>query len=406
MDFSFIPSKLIMAKEDVKKRHHRIGEASKVEQNHELHQFILYLVQLDKSDLEKEAYVLTNKEAEQLAGYIPYNFYKVDLSNLFYIFQVRSNLRLCSVLFYAWQNSFDKPECNIFMGSLIEQDENFMALMSGCHMTHQKWSWILQQDSIPLAYVKEAFLAKNPECHSLEERLEYLGVQPSSALAIKCGLLFYTFCEKEDYIETGDLKLVEILKKYDDASRKQLLINFIEKMPLSEMKKFLHLVDCFTEVTGKQNSLRFNNYFSGVPNDIIRKYIDWINICRINQIFGSDERSLFWEKYHYEDVNKHSYSNSILMEFENYVAIEFLGQAKGPAYIYKKEYFDQNLRNSFNISLYDNSSLRNYLYRKTQYVDNARNLRNITGTRLPHNIGWTVKFSEILMINHITECLW
>lgn len=408
MEFNFIPTKLIMAKEEVKKRHSRISEPGRVEQNNELYHFIKHLAQLNERDLEKEAYALTNKEVEQLAGYIPYNFYKVDLSNLFCIFQMRSNLRFCSVLFYAWQNSFDKSECNVLMQKLVEWDENFKRLISECHMTSQKWSWILEQDNIPLAYGKETRLVNNREANSLKDKLSYLGIKPNSALAIKCERLFYTFCEKEDYIAAGELKLLDILKKQDDSYQRMFLTNFLEKMPLPEMKKFLRLADYFVRNTGDKNSTQFKRYFMGFEYRIIRKYIDWINVYKINKIFGNDERSLFWEKYHYEDVNKHSYSNSIVMEFEKYVAIEFLGQANGPAYIYKKEYFDKNLRNSFHIKRYDNISLRRYLYNSTQYADNARNLRDITGTRLIHNPnpGWTDKFSDVLLRNQITERLW
>lgn len=408
VEFCFVPQKLMKANQVIKQKHSRVSEPKNLRPNPELHKLIVYLSQLDATKVEQEALALTNKEMEDIAGYIPYNFYRVSLKNLFHIFQIRSNERLCLILFHAWQNAFDQSGCNFFMETLLLEDKNFKEIILKTHFTEQKFSWILKQKNIPLEYGKEAQRLKRPELVGLKEKLTYFGIKSTSNLAIQCEFLWYVFCKKEDYLLIKEYELLKIIQKYDEKIKKVFLLNFLSELSLEELKKFSSLAEYFSGITGENRSKEFNLYFADFEQRYVRKFVDWINICKINKIFGKDERSVFWEKYHYEDVKKYSYSNSIIMEFENYVAIEFLGQANGPAYIYKKDYFDKNLRNAFVLRLYDNKALRQYLYKNTQYEDGARRLRNAIGTRLKHlpNPGWSSIFADVLINNNITERIW
>ena len=87
------------------------------------------------------------------------------------------------------------------------------------------------------------------------------------------------------------------------------------------------------------------------------------------------------------------------------MAIEFLGQASGPWYIYKKDYFEHNVRRLFKIYGYEATELKSYLFNNTDYVKNAEVFGNANGIRRVHlpNPGWQRKFDSVLIKNRITE---
>ena len=405
MEFNYIPSKLIKAKQEIVEQHANIGEPKILEPNLEIMRLILRLTKLDEKSVYSESLVLTKKELEIIAGYIPHNFYDVKLDNLFQILQIRNSLKLCNILLYEWQNSYDNQECNDFLKLLIKKNEYIGKIISGWNLTACQFIKFLDSENIPVAYGRTAVLLNDTCYTNLNERLEYLGIRSNSKLSNMCNFLFFTFCSRQDYLLIGENELLSFVNKYDENTLKVFLNNFLNKLSLQELKNFKRIAEYFLHLTGENRSEKFNNYFLPFDEVIIRKYVDWINIYKINKIFGTDERSRFWEKYHHELVTNFIYSNSVVMEFENFVAVEFLGQAMGPAYIYRKNYYNVAVRDSFEKRLYDNAGLRSHLLHNTEYVNGARNLNGITGSRLIHNPnpGWQDTFKIVLLNNRITE---
>lgn len=405
MEFNFVPKHLIESKNEIIAKHSNIGQTRNVQNNYDFMKLVKYLADIDKEKIYGEALILTNKEMKMIAGYLPHNFYKVRLENLFQIFLLRTNLQLNKILFYEWQNSFDIPEFNAFLQILLRESGSFKEIIEGCHLTEQKFSAFLRQENIPIAYGKEIMSLESLKSQTFKDRLKYIGIRSTSRLSKECEFIFFVFCGKNDYLEIGDKELVSVIDKYNDKLKKQFLLNFLEKLSMEELNKFQRLAEYFLKLTGENHSERFYHFFTEFNSILVRKYIDWTNTYKIHKIFKNDERSVFWEKYHHELVVNYTFSDSVVMEFENYIAVEFLGKAMGPLYVYKKEYFDKYIRNSFAHNLFDNSTLRSYLLNETEYVKNAMHLRNITGTRLVHNPnpGWQSKFDRLLLENNITE---
>lgn len=396
---------LMKAKEEIISRHTGIGESLQVTADLGIMNMIKRLVSLSKDKAGEEALLLTKRNLEVIVKYLPHNYYKVQMDNLFLIYRLRCNLKLGWLLFFEWQNAYDNYECNEFLKTFVEESSDFEEIMNLNHFTIQKFRDIISSDNIPIAYGKAAVALKDLQLKKLKEKLGYLGIRESSRLSEDCNALFYVFCTEKDYLEIREKEVLVFVEKCDDIIRKKFLENFLEKLSLLYLKKFNRIAEYFIQITGENYSKKFNSYIGFLDSVLIRKYADWINIYKINKIFGDDERSAFWDKYHYKQVTKYIYSDSVVMEFERYIAVEFLGRSMGPLYIYEKEYFEKYVRKVFKTRRYDNMELRSYLLNQTDYLKNAEKLDKIKGIRLVHlpNPGWQSKFHGVLVKNHITE---
>lgn len=187
--------------------------------------------------------------------------------------------------------------------------------------------------------------------------------------------------------------------KYGVEYLRLFLDNFLETYTLRELvdKKFMNLARILMEHTGENGTQKWKTFFENVGYSIESKYNYWINIYKIDEIFGLDERSNFWRNYQFEFVKKYNYSNSIVMEFKNHYVVEFLGKANGPMYVYRKMdgYFEKNVRYWFTI--YNNQEIRRKLYAE----------QNFAMARMPHlpNPGWWGKFSDFLRRNKIAKTI-
>lgn len=94
MDFRFVPKNLIMAKNEIAARHTEIEEVILAETDFSLMNMIKRLASLNLKEAEKEALVVTKKELEAIARYLPHNYYKVRMDSLFLIFRLRCNEKL------------------------------------------------------------------------------------------------------------------------------------------------------------------------------------------------------------------------------------------------------------------------------------------------------------------------
>lgn len=405
MEFSFVPTNLIKAKEEIISRHIGVGEPLQVDNDFDFMKMIKRIASLSIKEAENEALILTKKNLEMIARYLPHNYYKVRLENLFLVFKLRCNLNRNWILFYEWQNAYDNQEFNAFFANFILKNDDFEKIMQSNHFSIQKFRDILLDDCIPIAYGKIALTLGKESSKKINDKLKYLGIKENSRLSEDCNYLFFTFCTLNDYLTAGEQELLIRVRRYDDVIRKKFLCNFLTELSLVHLKHFNRIAEYYLGLTGENHSEKFNTYFYNFNPILIRKYVDWINIYKINKIFGDDERSVFWEQYHHEAVTKYAYSNAVVMEFKDHVAIEFLGQASGPFYIYKKEYFEHNVRKLFKIYGYEATELKSCLYNNTDYVKNAELFGNANGIRRVHlpNPGWQRKFNSVLIRNRITE---
>lgn len=405
MQFDFIPHKLIKEKNQIIIRHSHLADTKEITPNNDLKNFIFDLVKLETYEIKSKAMVLTRQEMTLLAKYLPYNFYNVNMKNLFEIFLLRVNKSLCTYLFWEWQNSYDNNECNLFLHQLLNQNEDFRNIIKECHLTVELFHKLLNESTPPIFLGQEFVKMMQISKEEIREKLSYFGIKYASNFAKKCEDFFYIFCMRKDYLGVTDNDLLLYIKKYTYDQRKLFLKNFLAELRLKDLAKFNLIAEYFLIEAGENKSENFRKYFDTFPSLLVSKYVDWTNTYKLHKLFENDERSLFWSRYHHEVITKYEQSNCVVMNFKTYVAIEFLGRAMGPCYIYSKKYFEDKIKQSHVLKEYDNQRLRKYLYNNTDYSSTTYNIIRVNGIRLVHNPnpGWQRNFDKVLMDNDITE---
>lgn len=397
MAFSYVPKRLKMAREDIALVHKYINESPKITKNEELRQLIVSLVSLDAIKVKVTAQVLSNKELDMVAGYIPHNYFNVDMKNLFTIFSARTTDRLCGILFNQWQDSYNNEKCNVFLREIIKWDEHLIVLAQKNHMNEEMFDSVLQDKDIAFRFGKELQKRKYVTARTLAERLTYFGIRDDSQLCRDCEFLFYTYCDKVDYLNIPKLDLLDLVKRYNrrgTSTLKAFLQNFLGKLELKELIGFRQLAVFLQGIIGDNANAKdkFEKFFIGFDPVLLRKYINWINLYKVEEFFGNDERSQLWKQYRFESVRRFNYSNAVIMEFEKYYAVEFLGQAMGPIYIYEKGYFERNLAQRFKNN--NNLEMRSILLHSSSWF-----------YRKEHRGYWQGDVHRTLINNKITERL-
>ncbi len=383
MEFSFKPKQLMTAQKEIAVLHKskkELLESIKVEDDEEFKKLINDLVKMDRFSLAVRIGALSEEKIWRITGYLPYNFYNVDMSNLFSIFIKMADENLCDILYKQWQNSYNNIKCNEFICLLLKNNEVFRKYISGTHLNIEAIAGIFNDSLedpgiIVNRFGSEVMNYPFTEKKTMAEKFNFFGINENSKLYKDCKELFYTYCGKEDYLNADKSEILNVIKIYQKRDRSLLnafITNFISKLDLIELGEFQDLARYFEAILGdiQHPQGSYKTFFSGISSEIKEKYMDWINRCRIIQYFGNDERSTFWKQYRFMNVQRYNKSNAVVMEFEEYVAVEFLGKAMGPIYFYPKKYFLENLRIQFLIL--ENAPMRKYLLHKTQYRDKDR----------------------------------
>ena len=399
MDFSFIPKRLQQSREEITLQHKKTKKRPKLVKDEQFRKFIQTLASLKNRQVKARAFSLSDTETDSIAAYIPHNYYDVNMKNLFLIFEYRSTERVCSILFDQWQESYQNKECNKFIYQSLDDDKSLQVCVQQRHMSIDLFKSILQDEDVPGRFLQEIIHRPYLKGQKLSEKMAFLGIQEGTLLRSECEFQFYVFCEKDDYLIVSKLELLEIVKKYTKRNYgmlKKFLKNFLSKLELKDLQEFQALAEYLQTITGDNaiHKKQFDGFFQGFSPVLIQKYIDWTNLFKIQRFFGWDERSRFWKQYRFVTVQKYRPSNSIIMEFKNYYAVEFLGRGMGPLYIFPKGYFESKLK--YRLNRYDNNQMRQELLHNTN--DSER-------YRKEHRGYWQSDVHNHLIYHRITERL-
>ena len=366
----FIPKRLKLVQEEIALQHPEVDNKKYIiEENEKLHALIMYLAKLEIRKIQKEAFVLSREQISMIAGYIPHNYYADELhqygkamNKLFTIIELRSSEEVFEIIFKEWQEKYDNKECNVFLKNQLLKNKDFIRLILNCHFTVQMFSEILCASNI-LTCLARKCTKNNPNRGRISHKLEYYGIDKNSKLARDCEWLFYTYCDHDDYLATSDLELDQVISQYNFELIKQFITNFLSFMSIRELDKYQRVWKTLMRKI-QQNNAHLDS-IQGVSDDLIQKFNDWSNRCKIAEAFGNDERSQFWKQYQYQSVRRFYASNSVVMELEDGYIVEFLGTANGPAYVYNRENFETKVEHR--MSSYDNHDLRQVLYRNPEW---------------------------------------
>ena len=388
---TFVPKRLIEARADIVFKHRKLGEVIDITPNERLKKLIERFVVLEKTEVKKNALALTKEEVVMIVGYLPHNYFDVNMDNLFLVFDYRCTRWNCEILFYEWQNSYQNQQCNLYMKRQLQDNLDFIWMIHNKNLTEKLFGHILSAENIAIQFGKACVKGEFPENYTLYDKMNYFSIRENTKLYYDIEFLFYTFCCRNDYLVAIKEELMRVIKKYENSEKRSFLVNFLSVLNLEELDHFQELARYFNSILGEPTSEKAKLFFKGISDAIQEKYHDWLNRLKINQYFGNDERSRFWQQYKFLSVDKNRSSNSVVMEFKEYYAIEFLGDAMGPIYLYERGIFERNIINLMN--WYNNSELRSILYHHSElYFE-----------RIVHIGYWQSKVDNILLKNHITE---
>lgn len=407
MAFKFVPTRLSKARERVVINHPLTATVIKINPSDDLRHLIMKIVLAEESELEMIVYSLTDYEVKLVASYIPFNYYEVKMENLFEVLKYRGTKEVYRLLYIQWQESYSKTDCNELMEIYLTDCDEFLDVLKTYHLDRGEYFSWLKSDIIPRIIGKSVMNMPSAKGVSLSDKLDYFGIQNGSKLWVDIKYLYYTFCTREDYLALADAEMVGIVMRYKYMSIFQAFLeNFLKKLSPRDLDEYERVANFFDSKIGDNFGAKFNEFFKGFKAELIDKYVDWINAYKLSLYFGNDERSVFWKEYRHRTVKKFSYSGSIVMEFNDYYAVEFLGKAMGPAYIYEKMYYEQKVRSVVEGRYNSNTDLKQYLFHNTSYEDESKwiKTRGYDGTRLKHNPnpGWQRKFRAVIRNEEIT----
>lgn len=390
----YVPKRLISVKEQVSIQHPLEREVPKIVKNDELRRLINEIVNLELFQVKTFALTLSEEDVWKITGYLPHNYYGVNLDNLFLVFKYRSSKKACKILYREWQSVYDNKVCNDFIAKQLVDNEDLILLTREINFGEKLFSEILHSDTIPIRIGKECLRYNKSNKADLEEKARHFHIENDTVLFHDIEQLFYTYCGRDDYMNASLSRLENTISKYKDDVLKAFLNNFLSLLSLNDLDKFLVIGKYLDNRLGDVESAKCRNFFNNSPLRVWEKYHNWIIRIKINDVFGNDERSLFWRQYKFVSrPKKYHQSNSVSMEFENYYVVEFLGQAMGPMYFYKKDVFNDKIYRY--MSRENNQELRQTLFHSPQLYE----------YRKPHLGYWQGVINRLLIRNRITEKL-
>ena len=390
LDAVFIPEKLIEARHAIVKVHSTPDAAGYSDISEETLELMQRINDTQPSMLRATALALSDKEVMKLAGSVPYCNYDLNGTNLAAVLKQRLDENTSRILFENWQEEFNNPGCNDLLKDLAAYDGNFIRFLSSVHIDGDVFIKVLDSVNIPLSFDEELVGCRFRDGEDFNNRLKFHGIVENSFLDIECKRALLAFCSRADYLECSQKNILYIIEGYDDYMLKRFLINFMDKMSLSELQIYPEVAEYLRSLLGQRKSETFISFFEGADKEYVQKYIDWINIYKINTYFGEDERSRFWKQYRYVNVIKYPVSNIVILEFDHFLAVEFLGGKKGTIYICEKEAFRQTFYNELDRMTNDDLRIffkvhkdqciesRNHIGRWQTHIDNVIARRQIT----------------------------
>ena len=381
--------------------------------NSSLEELIMEVVHLQDSQIEDYVTSHGDEEIDRIAGYIPHDFYDVDMHNLISVLELCISREICIHLYKEWQKSFDKSKSNRAIRDLLRDNYLFSQVMEEFHISSDDFAECLQINDAVTSYysfIKNDNGAKKLE--GLENKLGYFGVDVNSKLYRACEFAFYMKCEKSDYLCLGKDEICEIARKYYDLNLtcfRTFIYNYFSLMDAREDWELhvLALAPFLVKNIGKADEQKTREFFSECESkELIIRYHNFLNLYNILNIFGFDVRSEFWKQYEYVSVKRYRLGTNhntfvAVMEMNNCYATEFINASNdkskdnnmGKAYFFKKEVFYPRILNMISVSdpyyFSPHNDIKGYLFNHQELLIDAL-------THLP-SPGWQKKFQPLVI---------
>lgn len=350
MELFYFPKKLELAREQIVQIHSTVAEAKEAEvDSGSFKELLMKIVSLEEYAVEGFSYTISRKELLLLGIYLPRNQYEVNLRNVYLIFRYHLNESVMRAIFEQWQKYYTKRENARIFAMIANQPVMRQKLEEMAELTPMSI-----EACIPSGRVVELFSSTatagnyGAQCDTIEnyeEMLERVGLKLEYALGKACKKEFYLVCSGKAYMKMGEGRLLNEIMPLGKESKKRFLLNLLRRLENQELNRFFRIADYYFNLTGSYGMDSFRQYFAQVPQDLVNKYIAWINRLNINRVFmqdASSDRIRFWMKYADDRNVRVSYMkphNCLIFEFKRSMFIEFA--EIGPVYEYDTTYYER-----------------------------------------------------------------
>lgn len=276
MVYSYEPTKLIKAKTQILLSHVADTELIEIKPCEPLRNLVMEISRLELYQVKKRSKDLKAHEILMIAGYLPHNYYKVELNNLFLCFTYQSNPSACLQLFLEWQNVYDHPVCNEFIKNELQTNEEFILMIRKMNWTEKMFSDLLDSKHCVQKFLAHYVRESIHKDLIFEEKLKYFGVKEKTTFYKECEKLKLFFCSGKDYMRIPEEQMLAKIYKFTDLQLRDFLMNFLNVMSRKQLIQFRKIAAFFYDFIGPASSRECGRLFEKDTNQLIHKYRDWV----------------------------------------------------------------------------------------------------------------------------------
>ena len=173
------------------------------------------------------------------------------------------------------------------------------------------------------------------------ERLQSMGILPSSSLYLECSKLFITVCNGVEYMRLGAKEIKNMVINQTSSVQISLLKNMLRNLDSYQLRSFLPVLEHLYGLIKNPACIGYKEFMTGLTSEEINKYKIWIKQYKIVYFLKDMERSDFWISY-VKDCSVQEYEDRgvLLLRFKDFTVIEFTSQNQ-VAYFYENQYMEE-----------------------------------------------------------------
>ena len=371
--------KLIRAKEDIVRSHKSIYDNKylDVDDFKGMEEIIRTLDRLSFNEISRYVVGLRKKEINMLIQYMPENEYQVDLNKIYKAIELKSSEEFVLTFFRSFQNHYTSNDFNRYFSKYIDVYPGAYKILNMKENIYKVWKVWLKTVDIIEGILDQYFRMDK----SIFSYLEFLSLVSSSSLYKDCFDRFLLVCKSKDYLNLDEKMIRSTIENFNSESMIEFLNNYLIELEVEEFQDLLlnYIYDRYKTLDDMTSQFIWEK----VDSLAREKYQQWVLKKQLFDFFKGDARFEFWYRYisnkeaELIDVNE----GQLFLDFGEFVVIEF-SEYSNAAYIYDREYFDNEYREYLNSQEIRNNS----------FYKNMEDVRD----RVIHSGNWQDKTEETL----------
>lgn len=235
---------------------------------------------LSTAQAEEEVFRIPARDIRLLAKYIPENTLHLPLQRLCQMVSLRASTSILRLLYLLWLDFFANRElCGLLCQITKEHPDQASQLVEPYLVSREEVLQWFASDDIPGMVGRTCMNLQQKKRLLFPERLQSVGVAPSSRLGEKCIEAFLTYCRREDYLALSDVELARQIQHLPVEYMGKFLLNLLSVLETVDFQRYerygAFVRDKVDTVGGR---LKYKINLSQLPPEHRRKYARWRDI--------------------------------------------------------------------------------------------------------------------------------